>query len=446
MARQSQGAWWIDHNYPPAMIRDSGIMHVEKLYDVYYNDLLSLIMRMIIFDGLPDSIDPAWLKMCLYLGGRAAFFRDTKGDGELRALDCAIAGEPDIYYMPKQVLIVNPAFKGYTYTLDIAGDDVAIVYCRDVDRYQYGRQTGGLYGLISTTAQLLADNTASLNVATKNMRLTNIIPVDDDNTKRSVDIAIKKMYDGDPVIAVQKTLIDKIEPIPLTAQTNTQQLLQLLQTRQYIYAHFYEQLGLKTHDQIKKERLITAELDEGADLALYNVMDVLSSITRGIDDVNRIFGTDITVRLHPLIERTAAEPEQADSQADTAAAAPAEPEPQPPDLLDQIYAAAADRVADMIRTAGRAEDQGGDQIEDDAEQTEDQTEDDAEQADGQTEDDAEQDDDQTETDAEQADDQSGDDAEQTDADQISVEISGDIGGDVQIVIGGDPDAATDISE
>ncbi len=457
MARQSQGSWWMEHNYPPYMIRSPETMSVDSLYDMYFNDLLSCCMQVLIFDGLPESIDQTWFKMCLLTAGRVAFFRDTRGDGELRALDCAIAGEPDIYYMPKEVLIVNPAFKGYSYTLEIASDKVAVVYCRECDRYQYARNPGGIYPLISSTAQLLADNTASINVATKNMRLTNLIAAEDSNTLQSIKIAIQKMYDGDPTICVQRTLIEKLEPIPLTDHTNTQQLLQLLQVRQYIYSHFYEMIGLKTHDQIKKERLITAELDEGAEVALFNVADMLESVTRGIDEVNRNFGTDITVRLHPLIEATVngsgdaetddqsdgSGDDQSDGSGDDQTEQPAEQSEQG-DLMYAIYAAAADRVADIIRTAGRAEpdpepepdpapeSEPDDQTEDT--ESEDQSEDQTEETETEDQSDGSGDD--------QGDDQS-EDTETGDAEPAQIEI-GDItvesDGDVTIVIGGDPDA------
>lgn len=436
MARQSQGSWWMEHNYPPYMIRSPEVLSVDNLYDMYFNDLLSCCMQILIFDGLPDSIDLTWFKMCLLTAGRVAFFRDTKGDGELRALDCAIAGEPDIYYMPREVLIVNPAFKGYSYTLPIHSDQVAVVYCRECDRYQYARNTGGLYPLISSTAQLLADNTASINVATKNMRLTNILAADDTNTVSSMQLSLRKMYDGEPAIIVQKTLLDKIEPIPLTDHTNTQQLIQLLEVRQYIYAHFYEQIGLKTNDQRKKERLITAELDDGAELALFNVADMLESVTRGIEEVNRDFGTDIDVRLHPLIEATI--DGSGDSQTEQPAE-PAEKEPaeQQPDLMAAVYAAAADRVAEIIRTAGRAEP-------DPDPEPEDQTEDGS--GDDQTED-TETSDGSGEDQTEDGSDGSGEDDQSDDTGEPDQEIQvGDIyiesDGDVSVVIGGDADAET----
>ena len=37
-------------------------------------------------------------------------------------------------------------------------------------------------------------------------------------------------------------------------------IMQLIESHQYILSHFYESLGLQTHDQMKKERLITAEI------------------------------------------------------------------------------------------------------------------------------------------------------------------------------------------
>ena len=415
MPKQSQGAWWIRNNYPPAMLRSADLMRVDNLYAVYYNDLLSCCMQVLIFDNLPKSIDPTWFKFCLLLAGRVAVFRDTRGSGEIRALDCAIAGEPDIYYMPREVLIVNPAFRGYSYTLEREGPDVAIIFCRECDRYQWAMNTGGLYGLISTTAQMLADNAASINVATKNIRLTNILAADKTNTKTSIDIVLQKMYDGEPAIVVQKSLAEKLETIPLTEQTNTQQLLQLLQTRQYICSHFYEQIGLKTHDQMKKERLITAEIDEGGALAVFNVTDMLQSITRGIEEMNAKFGTNVVVRLHPLIESTVEPPQPEPAAADTGAAAAPGPEPEPerePDIMDAIYAAAADRVAEMIRNAGRSEGQS------------DGSGDETETGDGSS--------DETQSD--------GSDAAEIDIGGITI----DAGGDVSIIIdsggGGDGDA------
>ena len=189
----------------------------------------------------------------------------------------------------------------------------------------------------------------------------------------------------------------------------------------------FRSIGLKTHDQIKKERLITSEIDEGTELAVFNIEDMIAEIQRGVDAANSIFDLNIEIELHPLIAGTLDNPAEADPDA-----APAEMAAE-----DQIDDAAADDQSD----AEPAEDQTDDAADDDqsdADPAEDQSEDaadddqseDAEPAEDQTEDAA--DDDQS--DAEPAEDQ-------TDAEppEIQIDISGDVGGDITIAIDTDPD-------
>ena len=284
-----------------------------------------------------------------------------------------------------------------------------------VDRYNYGLQTGGLFGLISTTAQLLADNTVSINVATKNMRLVNILSADDDNTVRSIDETMQAVYNGAPYKTVQKTLVDKLESIPLVDQPNTQQLLQLLQTRQYIYAHFYEQIGLKTHDQMKKERLITSEIDEGAELAVFNLQDMLQEVQRGIDEVNRIFDTKIQIRLHPLILQTLEMADAAEDQADG----------------EQEEETAAEQAADAAESEQEEPEQEEPEQEEPEQEEPEQEEPEQEEPEQEEpeQEEPEQEQEEPEPEPEQAD-------EKTEAavHDVSIDISGDVAGDVTLVI------------
>ena len=51
---------------------------------------------------------------------------------------------------------------------------------------------GGFYSLIAQTAQILADNIASINSAQINTRFTNIFTAPDSNTANSVNQIVKK--------------------------------------------------------------------------------------------------------------------------------------------------------------------------------------------------------------------------------------------------------------
>ena len=164
---------------------------------------------------------------------------------------------------------------------------------------------------------------------------------------------------------------------------------------------------------------------------MFNIQDMLATMQKGIDECNRIFGTEIEIELHPLIASTLQDPadgepeDQADAQPagdqidGSDAAQPADD--QTPDFMAAIYQAAAERVAEMIR--GRPDD--------------DQTE--AEPDDDQSDGDPEDDQTEAEPEAEQSEGEPDDDQSdgEPEAEQISIEISGDVGGDVDITI--DPD-------
>ena len=281
----------------------------DTLYRYYFNWTLSIMNELLIFEGLPNTVESTFFKWCLYVNGKVTFFRDDYGT--LLALNGVPSNEPDIYYIPKNIIVENPTFIK-TYYL-VRDEDCVVVYCTETDKYNFGK-IGGVYQLLSKTATMLADNDISINVAQKNTRLINIIAADDQNTKNSVDIVFKKMYAGEPYAVVQSNLISDLKAVPLTATSTNSAIVQLVELHQYILSHFYEALGIQTHDNMKKERLITAELNEDPALVRMNIENIYTTVKSGIDKVNEMFGTNITVEINPLIIKNDAT--QTDQQSD----------------------------------------------------------------------------------------------------------------------------------
>ena len=278
-------------------------LEFESLYRYYFDFILRLLYRVIIFEDVPETVSETFLKMVLYTMGKACFLRgDQIGEGEeLLALNCTRADTPDVYYIPHKVLVTNPRLKK-SYNIE-PGTDCEIVYLSEPDKYALGEFGGGLYELIRRTATMLADNDISINIAQKNTRLVNLVSGDTQNTVDSIRAVITAMYEGEPTIVVKSSLIDKLQGIPLIQSTSQQNLVQLIEVQQYIIAHFYEQIGITTHDQMKRERLITAEINDNLDLAFLNIDDILESVSEGLERVNNMFGTNITCKLNPIIER-----------------------------------------------------------------------------------------------------------------------------------------------
>lgn len=288
-------------------------LEFAPLYRYYFDFILRLLYRVIVFEGVPETVSETFLKMVLYTQGKACFLRGdiVDEDEQLLALNCTRADTPDVYYIPHKVLVTNPRLKkSYNIT---PGEDCEILYLSEPDKYALGEFGGGLYELIKRTATMLADNDISINIAQKNTRLVNLVSGDTQNTVDSIRAVIAAMYNGDPTIVVKSSLIDKLQGIPLIQSTSQQNLVQLIEVQQYIISHFYEQIGICTHDQMKRERLITAEINDNLDLAFLNIDDILVTLQEGLDRVNAMFGTNITCRINEIIER---QRERADAAAE----------------------------------------------------------------------------------------------------------------------------------
>ena len=283
-------------------------MNFDTLFRHYFNFILRNIFQIFKFDGIPDTVDETFMKYCLFLNGKVTFFKLNSGD--LVALNGVYSGDPNLYYVPDKMLVNNPRLtKSYRMQRDT---ECVVVYCSEPDIYNVTGAFGGLYTLISRTATMLADGDLSINISQKNKRLINVLAAEDQNTKDAIDVVIRKQYNGEPYAVVHKSLIDNVESVPITDKTGgTTDIVQLIECQQYILSHFYEALGLQTHDNMKKERLITAEINDNENLAKLNIDDILCTIQAGVDKVNAMFDTNISVSINSLLEQQSEEePEQ----------------------------------------------------------------------------------------------------------------------------------------
>ena len=313
-------------------------MTFNKVYPHFFDYLFRAVRSCIVFEGMPETFYEPFFTSCLFLGGKVGVFRRDNGD--LVALNCTQADKPDLYYVPERVLFVNPTFKGECYNLRL-GEECEVIYCTSQDMYRYGLDTGGLYSLIDITARLMTDNILSLNIAQKNTRLTTALAADDEITVRSIEAVLKAMYNGAPYKVVQKTLVDKLEQLPLQQTNSNQNLIDLLEVHKYILSEFYAAIGIDEPQQMKKERLVTAEVEQGAELPIFNIYDVLRSISEGLERVNEMFGTSITCKINPIIQKafegsaedpeseTGSEAEPESEEAQTSEAIPTLQQPEP---------------------------------------------------------------------------------------------------------------------
>lgn len=268
-----------------------GICDFRANYEFYFKWLLSKTCSCFYLKNLPETLDEFYIISNLLIDGDICI---TKFNDELYACIGAPGGQPDEYYKPSVYTIANPIL-GSKIVKD--GVDGVIVYNTPLDAYI----SGGLYGLISQTATLLADNIVSINCCQINSRVTAITTADSPAQRIEAEATLKSMYAGHPFKVVGSDIIDKIAVNPIATANTSQNLAELIELHNYIIANYFQSIGIKSNDIRKKAHVLQDEIDSQNDYLQISILELLVSWQSGFDKVNEMFGTDIHVELNPVL-------------------------------------------------------------------------------------------------------------------------------------------------
>ena len=290
-----------------------GVSNVQDNFNLYFDMLVNKVCSLFKWENLPETVDERFLMVNLMLGGRVCWFDHN---GRIYALNGNWGGEPNVYYRPTQFIVANPIIGSKTLTVlnkdgsnSIDKLDGILMPLTDADYFNEGEQ-GGLYRLIYQTAGLLADNISSLNVSQINGRVSQIWTADNDAMARTVEEVVRDIYEGHPYRVVSQDILNKVNAVPTaqTGQSNT--LLNLIEAHQYILASFFNEIGIPSQWNMKRERVNTAETElmtGSLDVSVYNME---KNLKNAVEKINELFGTDISVRFNEEVKEDEAEPDQ----------------------------------------------------------------------------------------------------------------------------------------
>lgn len=261
-------------------------MSLNFLFSRFRKKLMNTAASVFNWDGLPPSFDETYLNTMLIENGVLGIIQKN---GALYTVRGNVGGEINAYYKPTQYIYANPILGSGE---PIIGKDVAVIYLTTEDANPF-TQYGGLSMLIDSTAMLLADNVLSLNVSQKNSRLMLIADADTEATANSAENVLKAMYNGEPYKTVRKKLADTFNVNPLTSVRTAETMKQLIENHQYILAQFMQELGINANYNMKRERLISSEVELNTDCLDTLIDDIEENVNRGVDMCNSLFGTNI---------------------------------------------------------------------------------------------------------------------------------------------------------
>lgn len=282
-----------------------GVCDVEKVFRYYFKTLTNKVAELIRLKGLEERMDEEYIKESLILEGRVCFTRFEAFDNALYALAGNYGGEPDCYKVPTQYVIANQVLGSKVVTVrhldgrqSTEGLDGIVVGLTNLDaELAIDDCKKGLYDLIYNYSGMLADNFVSLNCAQINSRVQVAYVADNQNLANSAEAVLKDLYAGKPFKVLTQDILNKLTVSPVVAAGSNDTIISLIEAHATILSDFWSELGIAYNGNRKRQYINNAEaaMDTGA-LSL-NIDSIINSIKSGLDRVNELFGTNISVEV-----------------------------------------------------------------------------------------------------------------------------------------------------
>ena len=255
----------------------------------YFLDFLNRTDSMFKYNGLPDTIPVYILERYLKINGWAGIGKAPVGSDKSGELVCFFGGlgqKPDMYYQPTHIILANPILGTYDYTI---GEDVVWAKNDSCNK--------GIAHIISRYAHMLADNAISINIAQITTRMPFVFTAETNAEVESAKAYIADIEKGKIGLVKSSFLNNGLTPAPTMPDTGGNNIKALIELNQYLKAQFYNDLGIGSNFNMKRERMSTAEVENNSPALLPLVDEMLKFRQIMCDEVNAMFGTNWSVEL-----------------------------------------------------------------------------------------------------------------------------------------------------
>ena len=255
----------------------------EQNIKAYTINTLNKISTMFKYHDLPATLPQRNLENFLVTKGFACI---AKVNDNLYAFTGGLGGEPNPYNEPTICTVANPALK---LSKDFVIDNDCVIIRND-------SYMQGMLDIIDRYSTFLVETDITTSIALINTRLTTIFSVGDSQTMESAKQYLNDITNGKLGVVADNTFIESLKLN--NVQRNQRTFDELITLNQYLKASLLNEIGLNANTQLKKERLITAEVESNSDSFYPIVDDMLNQRREGLEKVNNMFDTNITVEFN----------------------------------------------------------------------------------------------------------------------------------------------------
>lgn len=263
----------------------------ECTYGYFYvfwkEHLFERLQKLFIYNGLPDTLPQKEIEVPLYLRGHVGICHYKN---ELSAFNGSFYG-------------VTKYVDEYTqYNCFCPIDTFTKTINKDIIVIDNTSLRNSIMPLIHHYSCLLAHNDVTLMDALINVRDCGGVPVaTNEKQKKSIEEYQTKIYKG------QYGVITDIGNQGLNfvggSRGTGQSLKDIFEVREKLIKSFYQSIGIRGSFE-KTNNAVDSEVTSDNALLQLNIHDMLECRKKGVEKVNNLFGTNITVELSPEIKNS----------------------------------------------------------------------------------------------------------------------------------------------
>lgn len=259
-------------------------------YGVWLDKLITIATSIFEYDNLPPNL-PAWeLEARLIMDGVAVIFK-TPDYGVMTSFGYAYG--VDIYNHANRFGYAQPVIGSQSGLVNLV--DGVIVYGSSIDKVA---RKGAVGRRIEYYADLLSDIDVSRQLLLITGRSTQTVIAKSDNALNELRAHINALVEGDLTVPkIESGVLDAVQNLFSDVRNNGVYTLQDLDlAQQNILKNFYTDFGIP-YGYEKTERLITPEIAANNAMIDINIKDMLACRQEGVERVNSLYGTAITVKI-----------------------------------------------------------------------------------------------------------------------------------------------------
>lgn len=289
----------------------------EKVFRYFINNMQKRTLRMFEYKGLPDTLSARSIEKylqgsgtCLIVDVKESDIRNplAKGQAGLYALPCKAGGQLDANYLPTTAIVTS---SWLDFSKEYSIIDKEAVYMWNDSLLE------GLAPMFSLYASELTDNVSTLHFQEVHSRILTIIKAMSEDEKKDAQDFFKSYEDGKFAALVSEEFLNNLKNLSRVDQfkgSANSSIKDTLEARQWLLAHWNIELALNDNYNMKREALNENEIEANADTLTPLLDDMLACRKKGVEQINEIFGTSISVELSSSWKRVKKREENAQKQ------------------------------------------------------------------------------------------------------------------------------------